>query len=102
MSEFDIIRAWKDPEYRASLSGPKLEQLPENPAGLIELPDTVLIKVAGGGENQPHTTEAAMTTGCNDDCNGFTDHTYCYVDCGGGSDTANTNCGQRYSCYPAC
>ena len=35
----DIIRAWKDEEYRQSLSTEELKQLPENPAGLIELSD---------------------------------------------------------------
>src|SRR5919199_996646 len=39
MSHIDIIRAWKDEEYRASLSEAELAQLPENPAGLIEIAD---------------------------------------------------------------
>lgn len=81
MSEFDIIRAWKDPEYRASLSEAKLEQLPENPAGLVELPDRALMNVAGGEGNQPHNTEAMMTFGCNGDCDGPTDNTYCTPSC---------------------
>ena len=32
-----IIRAWKDPEFRTSLSEDDLAELPENPAGAIEL-----------------------------------------------------------------
>ena len=37
MSNSDIIRAWKDEEYRNSLSEEQRSQLPENPAGMIEL-----------------------------------------------------------------
>jgi mersacidin/lichenicidin family type 2 lantibiotic len=37
MSELDIIRAWKDKTYRNSLSADQLAQLPEHPAGAIEL-----------------------------------------------------------------
>ena len=34
MSHAEIIRAWKDPEYRSTLS-----VVPTHPAGVIELPD---------------------------------------------------------------
>lgn len=43
-----IIRAWKDPEYRASLSEEESAELPENPAGAIELTDEELDMAAGG------------------------------------------------------
>lgn len=33
MSKLDVIRAWKDEEYRAGLSKEQLALLPENPAG---------------------------------------------------------------------
>ncbi len=36
MSQQDVIRAWKDPEYRNSLSAAELEGLPVHPAGVIE------------------------------------------------------------------
>ena len=39
MSKADVIRAWKDPEYRSSLGQAELAALPENPAGAIELSD---------------------------------------------------------------
>jgi mersacidin/lichenicidin family type 2 lantibiotic len=48
MSHVDVIRAWKDEEYRASLSAAELAELPAHPAGLIELGDTDLDAVAGG------------------------------------------------------
>jgi mersacidin/lichenicidin family type 2 lantibiotic len=46
MSNIDIIRAWKDVEYRASLSETELAQLPENPAGPVELSNTDMVQVA--------------------------------------------------------
>jgi mersacidin/lichenicidin family type 2 lantibiotic len=48
MSHEDIIRAWKDAEYRMSLSKEERAQLPENPAGLIELMDGEMVLVGGG------------------------------------------------------
>ncbi len=48
MSNIDIIRAWKDEEYRNSLSEEQRSQLPENPAGMMELSDETAQSVAGG------------------------------------------------------
>lgn len=48
MSHEDIIRAWKDEEYRMSLSEAERACLPAHPAGLIELSDTDLDLVTGG------------------------------------------------------
>ncbi|MTJ06761.1 MULTISPECIES: mersacidin/lichenicidin family type 2 lantibiotic [unclassified Anabaena] len=48
MSNLDIIRAWKDEEYRHSLSAEQQEQLPANPAGLVELNDEDMSSVSGG------------------------------------------------------
>ncbi len=45
----NIIRAWKDREYRESLSDEELALLPENPAGEIELNDDELTSIVGGG-----------------------------------------------------
>jgi len=44
----DILRAWKDPEYRKSLTPAQLACLPENPAGKAELSPEDLASVAGG------------------------------------------------------
>ena len=44
----DIIRAWKDKNFRDSLSEEQRKQLPTNPAGLVEIDDEQLVKVAGG------------------------------------------------------
>jgi len=47
MSTPDVIRSWKDEEYRGSLSHEQRAMLPDHPAGIIELSDEEL-DVAGG------------------------------------------------------
>ena len=42
MTPNDIIRAWKDPGYRAGLSATQQAQLPTHPAGAIELAEPTL------------------------------------------------------------
>jgi mersacidin/lichenicidin family type 2 lantibiotic len=48
MNKEQTIRAWKDEDYRLSLSEMELSVLPEHPAGLIELADVETDLVAGG------------------------------------------------------
>jgi mersacidin/lichenicidin family type 2 lantibiotic len=48
MSNNNIIRAWKDPGYRNSLSAAEHAALPQNPAGAMELADAHLEHVRGG------------------------------------------------------
>ena len=50
MNNAMIVRAWKNPEYRASLSLAQRAALPENPSGrpLTELEDADLDAVIGG------------------------------------------------------
>lgn len=48
MQSLDVVRAWKDSEYRGSLSAGELAQLPAHPVGLMELTDADLAEVAGG------------------------------------------------------
>jgi len=38
----DIIRAWKDEEFRSQLSDSEKDLIPANPAGLLELTDEAL------------------------------------------------------------
>ncbi|HEX6292735.1 MAG TPA: mersacidin/lichenicidin family type 2 lantibiotic [Herpetosiphonaceae bacterium] len=52
MSIENIIRAWKDEEYRASLSETERAALPEHPAGLVELTDEELGLAAGGCDTE--------------------------------------------------
>jgi mersacidin/lichenicidin family type 2 lantibiotic len=62
----DVIRAWKDPEFRQNLSEADRMLLPAHPAGLIELTDVQLDSIAGGGawddfvgEVKPYVQEQA-------------------------------------------
>jgi len=48
MKKVDIVRAWKDEAYRASLTEEERKLVPENPAGLVELSDMELEGIAGG------------------------------------------------------
>jgi mersacidin/lichenicidin family type 2 lantibiotic len=47
MTRHQILRAWKDPEYREGLSKAERDQLPAHPAGLIELSDEDLSAASG-------------------------------------------------------
>ena len=51
MTKANIIRAWKDPAYRTTLSSVERAAMPANPAGAIEISDVDLGKVAGGRIN---------------------------------------------------
>lgn len=42
MTPSDIMRAWKDPNYRAGLSATQRAPLPAHPAGASELPEPTL------------------------------------------------------------
>jgi len=44
----DIARAWKDPEYRKTLTPEQLASLPPNPAGNPSLSEEDLGRIAGG------------------------------------------------------
>jgi mersacidin/lichenicidin family type 2 lantibiotic len=63
MSNIDIVRAWKDEDYRASLSEAEQAMLPENPAGLVDLADEDMSSMAGGAAlactTDPHTETCA-------------------------------------------
>ena len=48
MTKENIFRAWRDPEYRNSLSETERAALPDHPAGWIELGTADLNDIAGG------------------------------------------------------
>ena len=48
MSNRNVIRAWKDQEYRLGLNEAERALVPEHPAGAIELSDAALAGAAGG------------------------------------------------------
>lgn len=59
MSTNDIIRAWRDEEYRESLSQEERAQLLEHPAGVITVANYDLAGVTGSN----HMAEAVSVTG---------------------------------------
>ena len=48
ITDIDVVRAWKDEEYRSSLTEAQRAQLPENPAGLVDIIDEEMNDVMGG------------------------------------------------------
>jgi len=60
MSTPDVIRGWKDEEYRRSLSHEQQAMLPDHPAGVIELSDEEL-DVAGGTVTTISTVLTVLT-----------------------------------------
>jgi mersacidin/lichenicidin family type 2 lantibiotic len=60
MKPIDIIRAWKDEEYRNSLTEAQRCALPESPAGLVEL-STAVLEEAAGGRPRPTITQPIRT-----------------------------------------
>lgn len=61
ISDLDIVRAWKDPRYRRSLSAEQLQRLPGNPAGPTDLTADEVELAAGLKEAMPLTTAIACT-----------------------------------------
>lgn len=49
MSKKDVIQYWKNEEHRLNLSDEARANLPENPAGLVELTDEALDDLISGG-----------------------------------------------------
>lgn len=71
----DIVRAWRDEEYRNSLTEEQRASLPENPAGLAQVSDSVLRSIAGGcggyylsKECYPGSTPYVSCVGPNEAC----------------------------------
>jgi mersacidin/lichenicidin family type 2 lantibiotic len=58
MNKNDVIRAWKDPLYRATLSEEARASLPQHPAGIAELSDDQLVTA---GASTPLTTALGCT-----------------------------------------
>jgi len=48
MSNVDIIRAWRDEDYRSDLSEADSAAVPEHPAGMVALSEAGLSRVTGG------------------------------------------------------
>lgn len=48
MKKNQILTAWRDEEYFLSLSDEERAQIPEHPAGALEVEDDILRSVTGG------------------------------------------------------
>ena len=56
MKKIDVIRAWRDEEYRDSLTEQERASLPENPAGMAMVDDSALRSVSGAATLRCSTT----------------------------------------------
>lgn len=68
MKSIDIVRAWKDEDYRDSLSAEERARIPANPAGVIELGEADLDKVVGGGLSISLACQTIATHSCDTPC----------------------------------
>ena len=57
MARADVVRAWKYPRYRDTLSAEELSGLPAHPAGLVELGDSELKQASGLGARANTTAQ---------------------------------------------
>ena len=62
MRNEDIIRAWKDAAFYASLSQEARAQIPAHPAGMYELSDEDLEVVAGGSVSAIASAASALAS----------------------------------------
>jgi mersacidin/lichenicidin family type 2 lantibiotic len=60
MNTTNIIRAWKDEEYRLSLSDAERAMLPPHPAGEIELTDAEMGTIVGGAHADTFTVNGEI------------------------------------------
>lgn len=56
MSNVDVVRAWRDPQYRRGLSTSEIAALPSHPAGSVEVNELALNESSGAGRSILQTT----------------------------------------------
>ena len=64
MTKLEIIRAWKDEEYRSSLSEAEQELIPQNPAGFVALSDDDLSSAKGAVLGSCYACFSCRTMDC--------------------------------------
>ena len=72
----DIVRAWKDAEYRESLSSEELALAPAHPAGEVELAEEDLLSISGGYRDSVNIVYRSSSKGC--DYTAFGEDLSCY------------------------
>jgi mersacidin/lichenicidin family type 2 lantibiotic len=68
MTSLDVVRSWRDPRYRRSLSAQQLQTLPEHPAGAATLTHHELKAASGLMDEEDEF--GVLTTSF--DCTAFT------------------------------
>ena len=76
MTPDQIVRAWKDADYRSELASTEQATLPPNPVGPIDLADTSIDLAAGG---DMAGTQYLESLGC---CQGISQRGYCDITAG--------------------
>src|SRR5947208_11668395 len=71
--KYDLVRAWKDDAYRASLDADLADSLPDHPAG--DLSDAELSEVCGGGYS-PHAKAFSLAGANAAGARFWRDHTF--------------------------
>ena len=66
MANLDIVRSWRDPRYRRSLSAQQLQALPDHPAGPAMLTDQELKVAAGISLDEDFSIPVTTALGCTD------------------------------------
>jgi mersacidin/lichenicidin family type 2 lantibiotic len=64
MTADQIVRSWKNEDYRLSLSLDEQALLPQDPAGMIELADEELLGIAGGSNSQLACSNECTMSAC--------------------------------------
>lgn len=66
IATLDVVRSWKDPRYRRTLSFQQLQALPEHPAGPAMLTDQELKVAAGISLDEDFSIPMTTALGCTD------------------------------------
>ena len=60
----DVVRAWRDEEYRNSLTEQERASLPENPAGIATVDNSALRSITGGVRSVTTPCETRFVDSC--------------------------------------
>ena len=83
----DVVRIWKDPEFRRRLSATERSAVPASPVGEVELAEGSLYGISGGAGAVPNfptqtcltCTRACPTRGCTPTCPPVTASIICLI-----------------------